>query len=78
VALDEHAGRLDTGGPIDADLPDELGRAAITLVENGRGRQAVTMLQRLGSYAGGEPRQHRADPGRRVCCRYRLRACSRF
>jgi hypothetical protein len=74
AALDVLLHWLDTDGANSVDVRDDLGFAAMALVKNKRGAQAVPLFQRLGSYAGGAP--WRYSPIRSAQFNnYRDRAC---
>lgn len=73
-ALDVLLRWLTTDGADSVDVRDDLGWAAMALVENNRGVEAVKLFQRLGSYAGGAPWRDFASPAMKFndC---RVRAC---
>lgn len=55
AALDILLEWLETDGANSVNARDDLGFAAVALVENERGADAVRMFRRLGTYAGGAP-----------------------
>jgi len=74
AALDVLLAWLETDGANSVNARDDLGFAAIALVENKRGADAVRMFQRLGDYAGGAPWNTWSIPVAGFN-HYRVRAC---
>lgn len=60
-------------GPDNVDARDDLGWAALGLVESGRGTEAVSLFKQLGPHAGGLPWTNSALPTK-MFHRYRIRA----
>lgn len=65
---------LDSDEPTSVDIRDDLGYAAMALVENGRGVDAVALFRRLDVYAAGAP-WRRGQLPRGLFDTYRTRAC---
>jgi hypothetical protein len=73
-AVDATLRWLETDGADNVDLRDDLGWAALALVESGRGGEAIPIFQRLGTYAGGQPWSYAGLPAG-MFHEYRVRAC---
>jgi tetratricopeptide (TPR) repeat protein len=74
AALDASLAWLTGDGADSVNVRDDLGLAAVALVETGRGAEAVELFRRLGRYAGGEPFRNSPVPVA-VFSSYRERAC---
>jgi hypothetical protein len=73
-ALDVLVHWLRTDGADSIRVREDLGWAAMALVDSGRGAEAVPLFQRLGSYAGGSPWRMAPSPAH-LFHSYRVRAC---
>lgn len=66
---------LATDGAHSVDVRDDLGWAAMALVESNRGPEAVECFRQLGTYAGGVPWRYFHSPAKQFND-YRVRACT--
>jgi hypothetical protein len=73
AALDTLLHWLANEGAESVDVRDDFGWAAMALVENGRGTEALRLFQGLGTYAAGAPWSWAAAPAE-LFNTYRLRA----
>lgn len=73
-ALDTLLQWLDTDGANSVNVRDDLGWAALALVESGRAAEALPLFRKLGTYAGGAPWSYWHSPGL-TFDKYRVQAC---